>query len=89
MVALLSTAFLALASVSLASPVHVAREVPGKWCDDLGYAIFDIAYNITLAAVYRDKPNANDTGVPLVVGQAGAVDGASFKVLSVRFLSQY
>ena len=43
-----------------------------------------LPYNFTLAAWNKTGTNANDTGVPLVLGQNGAVDGAEFKVLSVR-----
>lgn len=85
MFALLQTVLLALASTSLASPTPKARQSElGPWCDGLGAGAFDVASNFTLAAVYRNLPNANETGVPIILGQAGADDGEEFKVLSVR-----
>ncbi|KAL6298751.1 hypothetical protein BKA93DRAFT_833949 [Sparassis latifolia] len=51
-------------------------------CAGLGIASFPTEYNFTLAAWNWTLPNANDTGAPLVIGQAGAVDGESFGVLS-------
>ena len=87
MFALLPTVLLAVAGTSLASPTPKARQSLGSWCDGLGGGAFDVANNFTLAALYRDLPNANDTGVPIVVGQAGAVDGEEFKVLSVRHVA--
>ncbi|KJA22576.1 hypothetical protein HYPSUDRAFT_67037 [Hypholoma sublateritium FD-334 SS-4] len=39
-------------------------------------------YNFTLSAVNVTEPNANLTGAPLVLGQAGAIDGESFYVTS-------
>ncbi|KAL1755007.1 hypothetical protein FB107DRAFT_275254 [Schizophyllum commune] len=41
-----------------------------------------LPYNFTLAAVNTTLPNANGTGVPLVLGSAGAVPGASFYITS-------
>lgn len=78
---------LALAATSWALPamfnLNIPRSVPGPQCDGLGPGAFDIAYNFTLAAYNTTFPNANSTGSPLVLGQAGAIPGASFKVLSV------
>jgi len=87
MLGLLSLLPLACATAVAASPVsrsllHARQHQPGPWCDGLGAGIFDIAPNITLAAFNTTLPNANDTGAPLVMGQAGAVDGAEFKILS-------
>lgn len=79
-------ALLPLALGVLASPVpsqNTHQIAPGPWCDGLGGGAFDVAYNFTLAAYNATLPNANSIGVPLVVGQAGAIDGAEFKVLSV------
>ncbi|KAJ3490101.1 hypothetical protein NLI96_g1685 [Meripilus lineatus] len=77
---------LALAATSWALPamfnLNIPRSVPGPQCDGLGPGAFDIAYNFTLAAYNTTFPNANSTGSPLVLGQAGAIPGASFKVLS-------
>jgi len=41
-----------------------------------------IPFNFTLAAVNITLPNLNNTGVPLVLGEAGAVDGAEFEIIS-------
>ncbi len=76
-------ALLPLALGALASPLG-ARQSQGAWCQGLGPGAFDIANNFTLAAYNSTLPNANSTGAPLVLGQNGAVDGAEFKVLSVR-----
>ncbi|CCL98476.1 uncharacterized protein FIBRA_00474 [Fibroporia radiculosa] len=59
----------------------IAREVT-PWCAGLGPGAFDIAHNFTLAALNTTLPNANATGAPLVLGQAGATDGESFEVFS-------
>lgn len=84
--ALFPLALGALAS-PLPSPSLTSRQTaPGPQCSGLGAGAFDIAYNFTLAAYNVTLPNANSTGAPLVIGQAGAVDGESFKVLSVRRL---
>ncbi|OCH89963.1 hypothetical protein OBBRIDRAFT_777746 [Obba rivulosa] len=87
MLALLALLPLACVSAVSASPVsrsllHARQHQPGPWCDGLGAGVFDIAPNVTLAALNSTLPNANSTGAPLVMGQAGAVDGASFKILS-------
>ncbi|GJE94057.1 hypothetical protein PsYK624_102250 [Phanerochaete sordida] len=82
---MLFAAILALASASAAAaaPALSARQTPvGPQCAGLGPGAFDIASNFTLAAWNATGSNANDTGVPLVLGQAGAVDGAEFKILS-------
>ncbi|KIP02454.1 hypothetical protein PHLGIDRAFT_79089 [Phlebiopsis gigantea 11061_1 CR5-6] len=77
-------ALLSAAAAAAAAPALLAarQTAPGPQCAGLGLAVFDIAYNFTLAAYNATGPNANDTGAPLVLGQAGAVDGAEFKVLS-------
>ncbi|KAL1745224.1 hypothetical protein HDZ31DRAFT_63320 [Schizophyllum fasciatum] len=41
-----------------------------------------LGYNFTLAALNTTLPNANNTGVPLVLGSAGAITGASFYITS-------
>ncbi|PSR77075.1 hypothetical protein PHLCEN_2v8064 [Hermanssonia centrifuga] len=79
-------AFLTLLPFALgafASPIaNLARDEPGPWCNGLGPGAFDIAYNFTLDAYNSTLPNSNSTGAPVVIGQAGAVDGASFKIFS-------
>ena len=84
-------AYLAAAAAVSASPVNVGRRglnselvpltEPGPWCDGLGGGAFDIAHNFSLSAF---NSTLDLVGEPLVFGQAGAVDGASFKVFSVR-----
>ena len=76
----------AIAAVSAAPALETRQNTPGPQCAGLGLSAFDIAYNFTLAALNTTGTPANDTGVPLVLGQAGAIDGAEFKVLSVRHL---
>ncbi|KAI5885544.1 uncharacterized protein SCHCODRAFT_01176499 [Schizophyllum commune H4-8] len=48
-----------------------------------------LPYNFTLAAVNTTLPNTNGTGVPLVLGSAGAVPGASFYITSLRAYDRY
>ncbi|KAK0450326.1 uncharacterized protein EV420DRAFT_1621954 [Desarmillaria tabescens] len=45
-------------------------------------AVPTLSYKFTFAALNTSLPNANDTGVPLVLGQDGAIDGASLEVTS-------
>ncbi|KAK7680810.1 hypothetical protein QCA50_016120 [Cerrena zonata] len=73
---------LLLSSMTLVSAAPSAKRAPGPWCSNLGAGAFDIVTNFTLAAFNVDQPNANNTGIPLVLGQAGAIDGAEFKILS-------
>jgi len=70
-----------LATATFAMPA-AKRQEPGPWCNGLGGGAFDVASGFTLAAYNTTTPNANTTGAPLVFGQAGAVDGAEFEVLS-------
>ncbi|EKM51294.1 uncharacterized protein PHACADRAFT_263332 [Phanerochaete carnosa HHB-10118-sp] len=73
---------LAVAAVSAAPAALSARQsTVGPQCAGLGPGVFDVAYNFTLTA-WNATISTNDTGVPLVLGQAGAVDGAEFKVFS-------
>ncbi|OBZ72803.1 hypothetical protein A0H81_06940 [Grifola frondosa] len=78
----LSLLVLALAGTSLALPAPPRRREPGAWCNNLGGGAFDIAYNFTLAAYNSTGTNTNSTGVPLVLGQAGATTGEEIKALS-------
>ena len=80
---LLTFAFAATASVSVAFPA-VKRAASGPWCNNLGIGAFDNQKNFTLTAYNTTLPNANTTGAPLVLGQAGAITGEELKVLSVR-----
>ena len=73
-VGLAATAVLALPAVKRTSPS----------CDGLGGGAFDRVNSFTFAAYNTSLPNANTTGVPLVLGQAGAISGLELKVLSVR-----
>jgi len=74
---------LGFASVTFALPMGPALTRRAEsWCAGLGPGGFDTAQNFTLAAVNTTLANTNAVGVPLVLGQAGAVDGAEFEVLS-------
>lgn len=75
---------LLMSSIALVSAAPSMKRVVGPGCGNLGAGAFDVVTNFTLAAYYADQPNANNTGAPIVLGQAGAIDGAEFKVLSVR-----
>lgn len=75
---LLTVAFAAVASAFPAAK----RSAPGSWCNNLGGGAFDNVANFTVAAYNTTGTNTNTTGAPLVLGQAGAIDGASFKVFS-------
>ena len=75
---------LLLGSLALVSAAPSAKRAPGPWCDGLGAGAFDVVPKFTLAAYFVDEPNANTTGVPLVLGAGGAIPGASFRILSVR-----
>lgn len=80
--ALLPVAFL---GVVTALPALQVRDPPtGSWCNGLGGGAFDVINSFTLAAYNKTLPNANSTGAPLVLSQAGTVTGAQFRVLSVR-----
>ena len=75
---------LALGAASSVVALPTKRDTAPS-CAGLGGGAFDTASNFTLSAYYTDESlNTNTTGVPLVLGQAGAISGASFKVLSVR-----
>lgn len=79
---ILTATFLATVASCIASPT--VRQVAAP-CDGLGGGGFDNASNFTVAAFNRTQPNANNTGAPLVLGQAGAILGAEFEVFSVGF----
>jgi hypothetical protein len=49
---------------------------------DDGLTYDTLSYNFTLAAVNKTLSNANETGVPLVLGQNGAIPGAALYVTS-------
>jgi len=76
--ALLSAVALSGAS---ASPVMRSDGPPLLTCPD-GVNITTLPYNFTLAAFNITLPNSNQTGAPLVLGEAGAVDGAEFEIVS-------
>jgi len=52
-------------------------------------ALANLPCNFTLAAVNLTLPNANSTGAPLVLGQAGATDGMTFEVSSTYYSYPY
>ena len=88
--AMLAFSLITVAFAAVASALPTAkRAILGPWCDNLGGGAFDNVSNFTVAAYNTTGTNTNTTGAPLVLGQAGAIDGASFKVFSVsRTLSQ-
>ncbi|EIM82641.1 uncharacterized protein STEHIDRAFT_160278 [Stereum hirsutum FP-91666 SS1] len=45
--------------------------------------------NFTLAALNTTQPNSNTTGAPIILGSAGAIDGASFYDLKTQATYQY
>jgi hypothetical protein len=76
---------LAIVAVSAApASLKVRQATRGPACTGLGAGVFDVAPSFTLAAYYKTQPNANSTGVPLVLGSDGATTGGEFYVLSVR-----
>jgi len=75
-------AFHIISLLVLASSAWTAPTIPGPSCNGLGVGAFDVAANFSLAALNVTLPNVNTTGAPLVLGQAGAIDGATFSVLS-------
>ncbi|CAL1702372.1 unnamed protein product [Somion occarium] len=85
---LLLLIFLALSTSTLALPVmkQTSLELPRTtltpWCDGLGAGAFSIAHNFTLAAYNATVSTAEPVGIPLVLGQIGAIAGAELKVLS-------
>ena len=81
---MLAFSLLTVAFAAVASALPTAkRAILGPWCDNLGGGAFDNVSNFTVAAYNTTGTNTNTTGAPLVLGQAGAIDGASFKVFSV------
>lgn len=84
-IAVLLTALVAGTVTAAAPPaVNETSVTPGSTCASLGPMAFDVAYNFMLSAYNPTVTTQNDTGVPLVLGQAGASYGVLFKVLSVR-----
>lgn len=74
-------ALLPLALGAFATPV--TRQDAGPNCGVFGADGFaSTAQNFTLAAWNTTGPNTNSTGVPLVIGHAGSIPGASLKQLS-------
>ena len=84
--AALVLSIVALSSLVLASPTP-SRDLASSYSSP---PLFEslvndtLAYNFTLSAVNKTQSDASDnsTGIPLVLGQAGAVPGASFHVTS-------
>ncbi|KAJ4478466.1 hypothetical protein J3R30DRAFT_3280448 [Lentinula aciculospora] len=71
-----------IATLLLFSSYAVATATSNKASPTLGN-------NFTLAALNNTLPNANLTGVPLVLGSAGAIDGESFYVSSTYYSYPY
>ncbi|KAL4251591.1 hypothetical protein ABKN59_006724 [Abortiporus biennis] len=68
-------------SVALASSVFSAPTAVNLTCGGLSNAL-DTYSNFTLTALYKNIPNDNSTGIPLVVGFAGVSGGAELRVFS-------
>lgn len=85
-------AFAAGLSGSMALPAADLTARKGSstapWCAGLSGTTYDNQSNFKLTVKYTEQPelNTNSTGVPLVLGPAGALSGASFKALTVRRL---
>lgn len=89
MLTTLVLSLVALSSLALASPTP-ARGLANQYSSP---PLFEslvndtLAHNFTLSAVNKTQSNDSDSdsdvGIPLVLGQAGAVPGASFHVTSV------
>lgn len=84
--AVLPSLLLVVVGTVFAAPtaLNVQQSSIGPACNGLGFAVFDTAYNFTLAAYNRTGINVNDTGAPLVVGVVGQAHWADLKSLSVR-----
>lgn len=81
-------ALLPLALGAFATPV--TRQDAGPNCEVFGASGFaSTAQNFTLAAWNTTGPNTNSTGVPLVIGHAGSIPGASLKQLSVHLFPDF
>lgn len=81
-------ALLPLALGALATPV--TRQDAGPNCEVFGGNGFaSTSQKFTLAAWNTTRPNTNSTGVPLVIGHAGSISGASLKQLSVRLSAHF
>ncbi|KAI0338104.1 hypothetical protein BDW22DRAFT_1432766 [Trametopsis cervina] len=78
---LASLSLLALGLAAAASPLGRREDVPG--CFQWSFIGFSTAPNFTLAAYNTsDLLSDNPIGAPLVLGQAGAIAGDEFHVLS-------
>ncbi|KAH8105391.1 hypothetical protein BXZ70DRAFT_1004894 [Cristinia sonorae] len=74
-----ATAAFAIPASPRLNAALVPQAVPGPWCKNFGGGGFDVAFNFSLSAF---NSTLDLEGEPLVFGQAGAVDGAEFKVFS-------
>ncbi|KAI0086781.1 hypothetical protein BDY19DRAFT_907966 [Irpex rosettiformis] len=73
---------LALSVLALGVAASPIKRETGPWCDGW-WAGYDVASGFTLTAYnLSDASDPNAVGYPLVLGQAGAIDGAAFHVLS-------
>ena len=83
MLALTSLTLALLAAASQAKSLLKCRQSsPGPGCEAFPGG-FNNVQSFKLTAWNLTLPNANDTGVPLVFGPSGAVDGEKFGMLSV------
>ena len=69
-----------VAALALASDAQVRPNCAAAFGDNSILAL----QGFGLTTLNRTTGNPNTTGVPLVLGQGGAITGASLKVLSVR-----
>ncbi|PFH46911.1 hypothetical protein AMATHDRAFT_153437 [Amanita thiersii Skay4041] len=63
--------------------------LPHVFAAPLGVSLTDLPFDFSLYAWNTTRPNANSTGVPLVLGQNGASTGLSFHVTSTYFSYPY
>lgn len=75
------------ALAAVATPL--TRQDDGPNCESFGANGFAVSGNFKLAAVNTTLPNANTTGVPLALANAGAVVGESFFALAVSRLLRF
>ncbi|KAL4251577.1 hypothetical protein ABKN59_006710 [Abortiporus biennis] len=69
------------AAPTIAPAIELDNRDVSAACGGLPNAVSDYV-NFTLTALYKNIPNDNITGIPLVVGQAGAISGEELKVFS-------
>lgn len=83
---MISSTFLLLCSALAAVATPLSRQDDGPNCESFGANGFASSGSFKLAAVNTTLPNANTTGAPLAIANAGAVVGESFFALAVSDL---